>query len=99
MFGALERKDEVVFSGQTTVGIGGKKDEWSGESFLRHLFGKKAGGTWSKPHSIEGDVNGLYHEGPATFSKSGDEMYYTRSNYFKKKLKASTKSGKQFENF
>lgn len=91
-FGALERKDEVVFSGQTTVGIGGKKDEWSGESYYDIYSAKKAGGAWSKPHSIEGDVNGLYHEGPATFSKSGDEMYYTRSNYFKKKLKASTKS-------
>lgn len=91
-FGALERKDEVVFSGQTSVGIGGKKDEWSGESYYDIYTSKKTGTTWSKPQGIQGDVNGIYHEGPATFNKAGDEMYFTRSNYFKKKLKASSKS-------
>ncbi|MBL0047189.1 MAG: OmpA family protein [Bacteroidetes bacterium] len=91
-FGALERKDEVIFSGQTSVGIGGKKDEWSGESYYDIYTSKKSGTTWSKPQGIEGDVNGIYHEGPATFNKTGDEMYFTRSNYFKKKLKASSKS-------
>ncbi len=91
-FGALERKDEIVFSGQKTVGIGGKKDEWSGDSYYDIYTAKKAGGGWSKPQDIEGAINGPYHEGPATFNKAGDEMYFTRSNYFKKKLKASSKS-------
>lgn len=91
-FGALERKDEVVFSAQTSVGIGGKKDEWTGDSYYDIYTAKKTGDSWSKPKGIEGDVNGAYHEGPATFTKAGDEMYFTRSNYSKKKLKASTKS-------
>lgn len=91
-FGAIERKDEVVFAGQTNVGIGGKKDEWSGGSYYDLYTAKKAGGTWSKAKGIEGDVNGAFHEGPASFNKAGDEMYFTRSNYSKKKLKASTKS-------
>ena len=82
-FGAVERKDEVIFSGQTSVGIGGKKDEWSGDSYYDIYTSKNAGGSWSKPQGIEGSVNGAYHEGPATFNKAGDEMYFTRSNYFK----------------
>ena len=91
-FGAIERKDEVIFSGQTSVGIGGKKDEWTGESYYDIYSAKKTGNSWSKPQGIEGTVNGAYHEGPATFNSTSDEMYFTRSNYFKKKLKASSKS-------
>ena len=91
-FSAIERKDEVVFSGQTSVGIGGKKDEWTGDSYYDIYTAKKTGESWSKPKGIEGDVNGAYHEGPACFNKAGDEMYFTRSNYSKKKLKASSKS-------
>ncbi len=91
-FGAIERKDEVVFAGQTSVGIGGKKDEWSGDSYYDLYTAKKSGTGWTKANGLEGDVNGAFHEGPATFNKAGDEMYFTRSNYFKKKLKASSKS-------
>jgi tetratricopeptide (TPR) repeat protein len=36
---------------------------------------------------LQGDVNSVYHEGPATFSASGDKMFFTRNNYNQKKFK------------
>ena len=81
----------MLFAGQKPASLGTKRDQYSGDSYYDIYSAKKAGGTWSVPKAIEGSVNGAYHEGPATFNKAGDEMYFTRSNYLKNKLKANAK--------
>jgi peptidoglycan-associated lipoprotein len=63
---------------------------WTGRPFLDMYFSKpdKTGG-WSTPEALKGDVNGLYHDGPAAFS--GDTiMYFTRNNYTGKKTKTGS---------
>lgn len=40
---------------------------------------------------LKGHVNGQYHEGSACFNKEGNVVYFTRSNYTKKKLRKSLK--------
>lgn len=38
------------------------------------------------PQLLKGDVSGRFHEGPACFSNDGNTVYFTRSNYFKRKM-------------
>lgn len=42
-------------------------------------------GKWISPVVLKGKINGVYHEGPATFNKSQDVVYFTRSNYSSKR--------------
>lgn len=64
-----------------------RRNPWNGRSFLDLYFVKKhTAVTWDDARPLPGDVNGPFHEGPATFSADGRTMYFTRSNYYKFKL-------------
>ena len=52
-----------------------------------YFLPKDSGGNWGIPEPILGEVNGPYHDGPATFNKEGNEMYFTRNNYISTKHK------------
>lgn len=39
---------------------------------------------------VEGKINTKYHEGPITFNKNCDTAIFTRTNYYKRKLKNDT---------
>lgn len=43
-------------------------------------------GTVASIKALKGKVNSPFQEGPASLSKSGDELYFTRSNYQDRKL-------------
>jgi len=58
---------------------------WTGKPFLDMYFSKPDNsGGWSIPEPLKGDVNGVYHDGPAAFS-TDSIMYFTRNNYKAKK--------------
>lgn len=65
----------------------GNRDPWSGQSFA-DLFTLELDedGTPGNPVPLKGLVNGSYHEGPAVVSADGQTLYFTRSNYYGKKL-------------
>jgi peptidoglycan-associated lipoprotein len=67
---------------------------WTGRSYLDIYYSAKdESGKWLSPMTLKGNVNGQYHEGPACFTKDGKVVYFTRSNYLKKrKLDKSSKS-------
>ena len=70
-----------------------KTANWTGRSYLDIYFSQKdQNGKWLSPMLLKGDVNGQFHEGPACFNKEGNIVYFTRSNYTKKKLVTSAKS-------
>ena len=78
--------DKVAFKNSKTA-------NWTGRSYLDIYFSQKdQNGKWLSPMLLKGDINGQYHEGPACFNKAGNIVYFTRSNYTKKKLITSTKS-------
>lgn len=86
-FSVVEYQEGIAFVGDKEVFRGKKKNPWTGESYLDlYHMQKSEDGTWMKPEIIQGDVNGKFHEGPATFSEDGQTVYFTRSNYFKRKL-------------
>lgn len=66
---------------------------WTGRSYLDIYYSAKDNsGKWLSPMLLKGNVNGQFHEGPACFSKDGKVVYFTRSNYLRKrKLDRSSK--------
>lgn len=88
-FSPVWHKDGIVFVSDRS---GGKKQyEWTGRPFL-DLYYSKADktGSYGSAEALKGDVNGMYHEGPASFSSKGDTMYFTRNTYMKRKVKKGT---------
>lgn len=67
---------------------------WTGRSYLDIYYSAKdENGKWMSPMMLKGNVNGQFHEGPACFTKEGNVVFFTRSNYLKKrKLAKSSKS-------
>ncbi len=92
-FGSVPYKNGMVFSAEKEELNNSRKNPWTGKSYLDLYFSEKnSSGKWSSPQLLEGEINGRYHEGPASFNKSGDVIYFTRSNYSKKKLGKSLKN-------
>lgn len=81
--GAVFTADKAVFSGK-------KATAWTGNSYLDlYQMEKDANGKWLQPHLLQGDINSKFHEGPATFSQDGNTVYFTRSNYYKRKMEVN----------
>jgi outer membrane protein OmpA-like peptidoglycan-associated protein/tetratricopeptide (TPR) repeat protein len=89
-FSPVWYKDGVVFTSDRNIKK--KTYDWTGRPFLELYYAK---GTVEKgfasPTSLTGDVNGLYHDGPATFSSKGDTIYFSRNNYENRKIAESSR--------
>ncbi|MCW3124795.1 MAG: OmpA/MotB domain protein [Bacteroidetes bacterium] len=85
-------KDGIVFSSNRgkAGGAVAHSDAWSNRSFYDLYSVRGEGNAMSSPLYIKGkQPNRKFHEGPATFSADGKEMYFTRTNYVKSKVKRS----------
>ncbi len=86
-FSIIPYKDGAVFVADKTATAGRKRSSYTGNSYLDlYYIQKDAEGEWKEPELLAGDINGRFHEGPATFSKDGRTVYFTRSNYFKREM-------------
>lgn len=89
-FSPIEYQNGLVFSADKPVFRGQKTSAWTGNSYLDlYYIEKDENGNWMDPELLQGDINGKFHEGPATFSSDGKTVYFTRSNYFKRKLEVN----------
>lgn len=86
-FSMVEYQNGAVFTADKAVFPGKKATAWTGNSYLDlYQMEKDSSGAWLPPHLLQGDINSRFHEGPATFSQDGKTVYFTRSNYFKRKM-------------
>jgi peptidoglycan-associated lipoprotein len=86
-FSIIEYQNGAVFAADKKVFSGRKQNPWTGNSYLDlYSMEKDTEGNWMSPELLKGDINGRFHEGPATFSRDGQTVYFTRSNYFKRKM-------------
>lgn len=86
-FGAVEYKNGVVFSADKEVFLNSRTAGWTGNSYLDLYYMEKGdSGKWLPPVLLQGVINGKFHEGPLTFNQDGDIVYFTRSNYSKRKM-------------
>ncbi len=91
-FSLIEYQDGAVFVADKEVFSGRKKSQWTGNSYLDlYEIKKDTDGYWLDPQLLKGDINGRFHEGPACFSNDGKTVYFTRSNYFKRKMSVNDK--------
>jgi peptidoglycan-associated lipoprotein len=92
-FAPVPYKGGVIFTANKKASINSKKDPWTGKTYYDLYFAEKdKNGNWLSPQIIKGEINGRYHEGPATFNKKSNVAYFTRSNYFKNSLGKSSKN-------
>lgn len=92
MFGLMPYDKGIIFTADKKASLKSKTDSWTGKSYYDLYFAEKdKDGHWLSPQLLKGEINGRYHEGPATFNKAGDVTYFTRSNYYKYNLRTSSK--------
>lgn len=83
-FSPVWYRDGVVFVSDRNARA--KTYQWTGRPFLDLYYARKdRDGKYGMALPIQGDVNGIYHEGPATFNAGHDTMYFTRNHYLKRK--------------
>jgi outer membrane protein OmpA-like peptidoglycan-associated protein len=91
-FGMVPYDKGVVFTADKKTSAA-KAEPWTGKSYYDLYFSEKdKDGRWLSPQLLKGEINGRYHEGPATFNKTGDVVYFTRSNYYRSDLKKSSRN-------
>ncbi|HBS11962.1 MAG TPA: flagellar motor protein MotB [Flavobacteriaceae bacterium] len=85
---AFHGTDKLVFAAPRR-GFRVIRDVWepNGQRFLDLYEGDiSEDGTVTNKRKLKGQVNSRYHEASVTFSKDGQTVYFTRDNYYNKKL-------------
>lgn len=81
-FGAVALNDQIVFTSSSDEGVSIKRlYAWDGQPLLDMYQVPAEGGSVSTTKKLEGHVNTIQHDGPATFSADGTKMYFSRNNY------------------
>lgn len=80
MFGPVAYGKGIVFAGETEITSAASTNPWTGYSFLDMFYMEKdASGNWDIPKEFAPELNGRFHDGPATFNTAQDHIVYTRS--------------------
>lgn len=88
-FCAVPFGEGILFAAEKKAQAG-RDNPWNGASFL-DLY-TAGGGSHVTAAPLPGDVNGRFHDGPATLSPDGKTMYFTRSDYYRFRLNKDDKS-------
>lgn len=88
-FSPTEYRDGIVLTADEEKKLFDKEAGWTGNTYLNLYYTEKDNsGKWLTPEALKGVINGSYHEGPAVFNENEDRVFFTRSNYYKRKLKS-----------
>ena len=75
-FSVSEYQTGIVFSADKEVYGGRKQNPWTGTSYLDlYKMERAEEGKWLSPELLKGDINGPFHEGPASFTSDGKAVY------------------------
>lgn len=81
-FGAVVLNDQIVFTSSSDEGVSVKRVyAWDGQPMLDMYQVPIEGASASTAKKLEGDVNTVHHDGPATFNIEGTKMYFSRNNF------------------
>lgn len=84
-FGAMQYKDQFVFASSRGLG---KLYKWNGQPYLElYSATKQNDGHFVDVKKFDDIINTKYHESSASFTSDDKIMYFTRNNYYKKKIK------------
>lgn len=88
-YGASVMGSKVIFATtRDTMGVYKRRNAWNNQSFSNFYIATIGeDGKLSNPERFAKELNSAYDESTPIFSKDGKFMYFTRSNYLKKKGK------------
>jgi hypothetical protein len=90
-FGPAFYKNSVVFASARTRQLFDKKYKRTGQGFLDlYVAAYEGKPRLGETELFRGKVNSPYHEATPSFSPDGKEMFFTRNNYHKGKMGASS---------
>lgn len=90
-YGSTLYGNQLIFTtSRDTMGLFKRKHTWNDQAFTTLYSATITGnGNLGKPERFAPELNTRYDEATPVFSKDGNYMYFTRSNYLKKKGKDS----------
>jgi len=80
-FGPCYYKNNIVFASSRTTKMNPKKSNYTGKPYLNMYMSAMDGVQLKEPQIFDKDLNGKMNDGPASFSKDGNFMAFTRNNY------------------
>lgn len=97
-FAPAYRKGQLVFASDTVIDIKKKKDAATGRNYY-NIYSVSCDTNGNSTRNLKmltgsKDINNKYHNGPATFSADGKQMYYTRSSFKNKWIGGGAVSNK-----
>ncbi len=82
----------VFATNRTSPDLTQAEHEWNGQAFLDIYEAQISDqGNLYDLKRLESPVNTVYHEGGTSFSSDGKTMWFTRNNYFQKKVKKTSR--------
>ncbi|MEM1121944.1 MAG: OmpA family protein [Bacteroidota bacterium] len=74
-------KGGIVFTSTRGKSENRLEDTWTKDNFSDLFYAKRVGNeSFTAVEELAGNINGDFHDGTATFNKSGTIMYFTRNN-------------------
>ncbi|MFI5222381.1 MAG: OmpA family protein [Bacteroidia bacterium] len=99
-FGPSFYKDKIVFaSSRTTSKFLEREDNWHRQPYMDLFVSDVDGGQLNNPKVFNRSMDAKYHVGPASFSKDGNFMAYTRNDYHAKSKDRKVELQIWFSNF
>jgi outer membrane protein OmpA-like peptidoglycan-associated protein/tetratricopeptide (TPR) repeat protein len=91
----------VFLSDRPRVGKRKGKNPWTGMGYLDLYYTTRIDESenWLEPEILNGDLNGLYDEGPAVFNSDFSRAYFTRTDYSGKNLNKNAENETIFKLF
>jgi len=80
-FGTCYYKEKVVFSSSRTIKINPNEDSWNNKPYLDLYVADVENYQLKNPENFSRVLNGNMHDGPASFTKDGNTIAFTRNNY------------------
>ena len=84
-FGANQYKDRLVFA---STRESGRLYNWNEQPYLElYSATKQEDGSYANVVNFDENINTKFHESSASFLPTDDVVYFTRNNYYRKKLR------------
>ena len=91
-FGAVTLNGNIIFTSSSDEGVSViRRYAWDGQPLLDLYQVPVEGASAATAKKLEGDVNTIHHDGPATFNADGTKMYFSRNNYHDSKKITNSK--------
>jgi len=85
-------RNGIVFASTRPASLGTAKDAWIDDNFMTLFYASRnADGSLGEPVEFSNKINTKYHEGPVTFNRGGDAIYFTRNDFNKGKRHKNSK--------